>query len=858
MGLPSLQPNLIAGELRGLTNNVKPMMLPDQAFPVMENAYCFRERIVKREGIQLIGRLRRIQTAVSAGNYTTINGTNTLNLFTGLGVLSTEPDAELQPGTSGDPITIVFGAPISQTLTDTLGTGQLTITGSGPIQFAFINYATGIVNIRANAALGPATVTLTASYYPTLPTMGIIDRETVLANDEQTVYFDTKYAYIVNGGQFQEWIPGTTWSGDNFNLFWSTNYRGVTPDIRLLFVTNFVNNATNPIRYTDGNTWTNFVPAVAGNPATFFMTQAKILIPYYGRLVALNVWEAPADMSGNPNYGSAVNYTARCRFSQIGDPTDQTNGWRSDVFGRGGLADAPTSEAIVSAAFFKNTLIVQFERSTWQLRYMGEYGAPFLWERISSDFGSDSTFSNVLFNDGVLTIGDKAITSGTAVSVDRIDLDIPDQVFDFKNTRVDRVCGVRNFEKELVFWCYCDSESLDVGQIFPNKVLVYNYRNNTWAIFDDRVTCFGTTQKIEGITWDSLTTFWEDMDVTWDSVTTQSLFPAVSAGNSQGYIYFFASKTADDPSYSIQGINLSTYPIVLDIPNHTLSTDDIIQITGMQFIDSVTGTPQVSSINDDLYIVTYVDNSHVSLERWNGTNYVGNFPFTFTPGTSNPIVYVGGGQITFFPVLNVQTKDFNPYQSGGKQVKLAYIDFLTDTTPSGVMTIQILLDSSNAVIGNLLTGNQEVETSTTPSGYITGATQANPCVITAPNHGLRTGDQIQISNVLGLTQINNISGPFPSWVVTYINANTFAINTDTSSAPIAYISGGQWSQQNFKFFLPASQYAWHRFYATCVGQYIRIIITYDDLLMNDLNTHEQSWTLNAINFWTRPGGNLIF
>ena len=119
-------------------------------------------------------------------------------------------------------------------------------------------------------------------------------------------------------------------------------------------------------------------------------------------------------------------------------------------------------------------------------------------------------------------------------------------------------------------------------------------------------------------------------------------------------------------------------------------------------------------------------------------------------------------------------------QQGG-QLKLSYIDFLTDCTPSAVMSIQLFINSSLSIQGNLLVGNQKNET-----------------FLTSPYY----------------------SGPTPAQ--------------------------------------PISDYAWHRFYATAYGQFIRVVMTYDDDLMNELTTHQQKWVLNAMTVWTRPGGKVIF
>lgn len=74
---------------------------------------------------------------------------------------------------------------------------------------------------------------------------------------------------------------------------------------------------------------------------------------------------------------------------------------------------------------------------------------------------------------------------------------------------------------------------------------------------------------------------------------------------------------------------------------------------------------------------------------------------------------------------------------------------------------------------------------------ITGITQANPGVITSVAHGFTTGDEVIISGVVGMTQLNG-----RNFVVTVLTADTFslldtfglvAINTTTFGA---YVSGG--------------------------------------------------------------------
>lgn len=767
----------IAGSDIGLKNDVKPYLLPDKAMQNLFNAYVFRNRVRKREGLEIIGRLRRSLTNQPAGNISSAGaGNTTYNLINGMGFLITEPNAEIQSGDLQN-ITITIAAPISTTLTDTTGTGILTPNVLTAISAAYINYSTGVLTLTFTGAFGASATQLTGAYYPGLSSMGIIEREVPTYNNEETIFFDQKYAYKFVGslgsGQFQEYITGTTWDATDSDFFYGSNWRGATPESRLLFITNFLSTATNQMKYTDGNTWTTFNPAVS---ATDFLFTAQFLIPYYGRLVALNTYEGL-------NIGGQVNIYNRARFSQIGSPVE-ADAWRSDMFGKGGFIDAPVNEAITGVGFIKNTLIVTFEYSTWQLRYIGEYGIPFIWERVSSDFGSTSPFAPVLFNEYLTTVGNRAIFSANSIAADRIDTNIPDLAFSVLNSDNGqlRVAGIRDYQKELVYWSYPNSLSLETGQYFPNVVLIYNYRDNTFSQFDDSVTCFGTFQPQDNITWDSTTVSW-DSSTLWLDVENNDRFPYVTSGNQQGYIHLYnysgADWLGDDQSLSITAIaniNSPSNPIRLTIPKHNLQSNDFIYINSMKFIDIGTN-PYVSlstDLNDNIYQVQFVDVDNVDIYFYNGTSYTGIFETTFTPVAINAL-YTGGGQVTFLPVLYVQTKDFNPFQSKGLQCKLTHIDFLMDSTESAQMTVQVYMNTTQEFQANLPLGNQNLETYLQSPYYVQGST-----------------------------------------------------------------------------------YAWHRFFANVAGQYFNIVMTYNDELMNDPDTHEQDWILNAFTLYVRPGGKLPF
>lgn len=73
----------------------------------------------------------------------------------------------------------------------------------------------------------------------------------------------------------------------------------------------------------------------------------------------------------------------------------------------------------------------------------------------------------------------------------------------------------------------------------------------------------------------------------------------------------------------------------------------------------------------------------------------------------------------------------------------------------------------------------------TLSAGISGATQANPVVVTANAHGFSNGDLVFISGVGGMTQINNLL-----FTVAGATANTFQLSGINGGAYGAYTSGG--------------------------------------------------------------------
>lgn len=696
-------PLKITGSSTGLVQEREKFLLPDDAYPVLQNAYVWRERILRKTGYQLLGRLQR---SVSATVTLTAGATNLISSLS-LGSL-----ASISPGT----ISLVGGTD-GTTYTDSLQNGTLTATG-GTGTGGTINYATGILSIVGG---GTETLTGTIGYFPGLPVMGIRIREIQNSANDQTIFFDQKYAYIFNSGTnaFEEFIPGITWNAANLpitetNFFWSTNYwvsdestfgMGTTPNTKLFWETNgsgASGGSADPPRITDGISWVNFDSGTWNKiDATTFLFNWLCNLPYRGRMVTFNTYEGTTK-------GGAANFSNRIRWAAIGNPfipysnTSPASGsWRSDIRGKGGFLDIPTSEDIVSIGFVRDNLVIYCERSTWQLRYTGRAIAPFQIEKVNSELGTESTFSSVQFDTSLVGIGDKGIVECDSYKSERIDIKIPDFVFQFNalNNGVARVQGIRDFPNRLAYWTIplASQYSPKISPIFPNIRLVYNYENDSWALFNDSLTALGTYQSQSSRTWLNTNIPWIECNFPW--INQPQEFPSIVGGNQQGYIEYlnYSNRTTNDVSLVVSGISQGV-SVTITSPNHNMSTGFVIGIKGIP-----TGTP-FASLNDGIYGIIVIDGNSFFIYSFNPIANAFNVDVVaLDAGT-----YVGLGQIYIRENFSIVSKKFN-FLDEGQNIQLGYLDILMSATGSdnpGAITLNVYLDYDDINPSNTLPKNQ--------------------------------------------------------------------------------------------------------------------------------------------------------
>lgn len=690
---------LIAPVKTGLQQNSPPWLSPDDAFEVLQNAYVWRSRIRKRFGSTLMGANQlnsRLRASLASGG-AAVGVTDGAGAATG-NVRTILADATLPLGI-GQAFSI--GSQFYTVFNPGAGANAMLNTGAG----------TGTFNLATSAYVFAGAPALTAIFfYPSLPVMGLTQYLTGAINDHPSYGFDTRYAYLFSGSTWAR--SGTLiFTGTDLNYVWAANWQSID-GVPILFVTNFnyvIGAATppasgDPIWSLNGATWTAALGGTAnafyfrpngGAPATGpYVSTARIIVAFKNRLILLNTVEN--DNAGGAGTGTTINYYNRARYSFYGSPF-AVNAWYEknqtdnvpNVAAGGGFVDAATEEQIVSVEFIKDRLIVYFERSTWELVYTNNQVLPFVWQKINTELGAMSTFSSVPFDKNVLGIGQSGVHACAGQNVVRIDEKIPEKIFEFEtqNSAPVRTAGIRDYPAEMVYWSYVEEIIQPLAQKYNNQILVYNYKNDSWAANDDCCMCFGYFEQGFDLTWatsDPIT--WQQADFDWFDNVHQANSRQIIFGTPEGFILLLNTDTPRNaPSMQITNMTLVGSTLTLTIINHNL-------------ID----TPQEFPFSNDFILIENVVGDAATMAALNDKIFSVSYPAvptfnTITIDVPNlaAVVYNGGGTAARVSNIQIGSKQWNPYVDKDMSFYLAKIDFAVVKTTHGEINVDYFPSSSD-------------------------------------------------------------------------------------------------------------------------------------------------------------------
>lgn len=718
---------LIAPAELGQQTNMRPWMIMDKAWFVLANMYPWRGRLRKRWGTVFSSESTTIPQQLATRLKIPIGTTDA----SGNLALTTIPSASLAVGSqfsAGSTVFTVTTVPVvvgnQATLsTGTSATGIIRLDSTPPNVYQF--------SIAGNQA---SIATTTVYWYPTRPVVGMTLYQSSALNDDPTYIFDTQFAYSNVAGSWER-LGTATWSGTDSNFFWCSNYRGSSAGNVFLFVTN--NTVTDGIRYWDSAAWNNMSVSVGVGRA---MQTALIVVPFHNRLVFLNTTE------------DGVNYPTRARFSAIGNPIENggtsyfpwyDNPNAANWIGGGFEDNIQTQQQITSAQFIRDRLIVTFETSTWELVYTGNQILPFRWQQINTELGAESTFATVPFDRFILTFGNVGIHACSGATVDRIDQDIPDTVFGVSNLNAgpQRVNGIRDYLFENVYWAYPSAQNSPQAQTYPNQILCYNYKTQTWAQFDDSVTFFGYFQQQSSATWGTTTSTWAATDATWAYPNLDARNQMILAGNQQGYILKIRQDIARNaPALSITNMSVAGSIVTLTVVNHNLRPVDVAtQKTTYVLIENISvalPADPFAVLNGGIYPVI-------------STPTANTFTIEIPAGITIVGAYLGGGTVARVNNVNITSKQWNPFAEQGKNFTVNRIEFNVDATAAGQLTVDAYPSFTN-----ISTGAQRLDTYPYTNIYPLEQYQSQ---LWHPVYFNLYGETIQISMYMSDDQMKNPS-----------------------------------------------------------------------------------------------------
>ena len=262
------------------------------------------------------------------------------------------------------------------------------------------------------------------------------------------------------------------------------------------------------------------------------------------------------------------------------------------------------------------------------------------------------------------------------------------------------------------------------------------------------------------------------------------------------YIRFIANGT--QVRLAAQNITAITQanPAVVTIVGHGLASNEEVYITG------VSGMTQINNRN---YKITVLTADTFSLQDMDSTTNINSTSFTaYSSGGTAAEVY----QITS-PYQEDELFDIN-FTSSGDIITLAHPnhrprELIRTSNPSWALSVKAFTPTqasptaisasaggagANTYKYTVTAINEETFEESLPGiistiRTITGATQANPVVITSNAHGYANGDTVIIYSVVGMTELNG-----RHFVVANVAANTFELEEENGTGYAAYSSGG--------------------------------------------------------------------
>lgn len=359
--------------------------------------------------------------------------------------------------------------------------------------------------------------------------------------------------------------------------------------------------------------------------------------------------------------------------------TASGNGDKFNVAGAG-LFQADTYQTITGCSILGPIIVLNLDRMAYTLEKTKDAFNPYFGRAVPGVLGTNAKFSAVSWNDSVKSLG----KTGALACNGRQNLRIDNKIPYFTADQIDQVGfnltygGFDRINNQFL-WSYKQSETDSDTQ---NSVLVQNYEEDTWSVYDQRFSVFGQSDIGLNLNWDDIdeTTgneswaTWDTTEEIWDKIGLGEAVQKTLAGDDLGFIYDI-NQDYDDYFTSISAIAQGATTTLTVTATGVLAGDlvTISDVTGMVEINNFDS--ETDEQITDAYVVISATPTSITINVDSRE---------FTP-------YISGGSLSKIISFSAETIPFNPYRAEGRRCFVSHVEFLIDTN-GGNLRVDVYAD----------------------------------------------------------------------------------------------------------------------------------------------------------------------
>lgn len=342
------------------------------------------------------------------------------------------------------------------------------------------------------------------------------------------------------------------------------------------------------------------------------------------------------------------------------------NGDKFNVVGSG-IKTASTYELMKGTILLGDMIIMKFQNSDFILEKIEDAFNPYFIRKIPSVIGTDATFSPVSWAYEAKSLSENGLITTDGRKTVRFDNKIPYFTRDqFDPKKMELVYGGFARGTSQFMWSYREKGS-PLPDETQDKVLIYNYEESTWSVYDQRFSVFGETNAGSDDVWNQIDETikaswkrWDTTDEIWNRIGLGEETQKTLAGDDEGYVYQI-NVDFDDYAASITAINHAATAVI--------ATEAAFKAGDRILVSNVEGMTEINGLDDPYLTVIASTGAAITV----------NFDSTDTPDAT-----INTGLVSKIIDFEAKLTPFNPYRDQGRKCYVSHIEFLLNTDAGSV------------------------------------------------------------------------------------------------------------------------------------------------------------------------------